>query len=272
MNTRHIYRLAAVVIMSCMTATLSAQETVTHKKDSVTHAQPFDTPSGIATMQKAETATAVTAVAQKPVDNAAEATAPSVTAIPALPADDAQPLMPVLSPYTPGFWWLHKGMNVQVNLGAAIGFGKHNPYRNGAFFTDVSAIYLADTSVPKLSLAIGGGLSHTRISGDSYVNATVMAMAAYRLTERLTALAMVEYTTPSLGNKQFIPNPYIYGCRPYGAYSYGHRFGPLNPAYNPYFDGRLTPGMSFTGGINYKVTENFHIGISASYNVIQDVY
>ena len=107
--------------------------------------------------------------------------------------------IPVLTPWGTPYSWLHKGLNLQLDLGATIGFGKYNPYRNGAFYTDISALYLTQCGDPKLWVAAGAALSHTRLAGESYINGSLGLTAAYQLNERLTALAAVAYTTPPLG-------------------------------------------------------------------------
>ena len=175
--------------------------------------------------------------------------------------------IPVLTPWGTPYSWLHKGLNLQLDLGAAIGFGKHNPYRNGAFFTDVSALYLTQCGDPKLWVAAGATLAHTRVAGESYVNAAIGVTAAYQLTDRLTALAAVACTTPPLAGKPH------YACAPPCL----NPMSPMSlrqPLYfrSPYFypDMRMTPGMSVTGGVDYKVSEAFHIGVSATWSVVND--
>ncbi|MDY5033193.1 MAG: hypothetical protein SO064_01740 [Prevotella sp.] len=175
--------------------------------------------------------------------------------------------IPVLTPWGTPYSWLHKGLNLQLDLGATIGFGKHNPYRNGAFYTDISALYLTQCGDPKLWVAAGAALSHTRLAGESYINGSLGLTAAYQLNERLTALAAVAYTTPPLGATP------RHACLPYPCSTVTPAAMRYMPGFrSPYFypDMRMTPGMSVTGGVDYKVTETFHIGVSATWSVVND--
>ena len=74
--------------------------------------------------------------------------------------------IPFYSPYGRSYWHLHEGLNLQLDLGATIGFGRNNPFRNGAFHTDVSALYLGKGN-DRLSYAGGLTLSHMRCQGES---------------------------------------------------------------------------------------------------------
>ena len=38
--------------------------------------------------------------------------------------------IPFYSPYGRSYWHLHEGLNLQLDLGATIGFGRNNPFRN----------------------------------------------------------------------------------------------------------------------------------------------
>jgi hypothetical protein len=78
--------------------------------------------------------------------------------------------------------------------------------------------------------------------------ASVEGIASYQLTERLTAMAFASYTAPLSGEDRHAM------C--------------FNPYYNPYYPAALgMPGVVVGGGVDYKVTENFHVGVSASWHV-----
>ena len=83
--------------------------------------------------------------------------------------------IPYYSPYGRNYWSLHQGLNLQLDFGVGVGFGKNNPMRNGMFYTNASAIYLKDLT-PRLSVAGGVTLSHIRYGGNShYINTLLSA-------------------------------------------------------------------------------------------------
>lgn len=155
--------------------------------------------------------------------------------------------IPYYSPYGRNYWSLHQGLNLQLDFGVGVGFGKNNPMRNGMFYTNASAIFLKDLT-PRLSVAGGATLSHIRYGGNSHYMASIEGIASYQLTERLTAMAFASYTAPLSGEDRHAM------C--------------FNPYYNPYYPAALgMPGVVVGGGVDYKVTENFHVGVSASWHV-----
>lgn len=167
--------------------------------------------------------------------------------------------IPFYSPYGRSYWHLHEGLNLQLDLGATIGFGRNNPFRNGAFHTDVSALYLGKGN-DRLSYAGGLTLSHLRCQGESYLTATAEGILAYKLTDRLTALAFASVTASLAGddgNRMMMRDSFY----PYYSPYYAAMYSPTDLA--PY----AMPGIMMGGGLNYKVTENLHVGVSCTWQV-----
>ena len=167
--------------------------------------------------------------------------------------------IPFYSPYGRSYWHLHEGLNLQIDLGATIGFGRNNPFRNGAFHTDVSALYLGKGN-DRLSYAGGLTLSHMRCQGESYLTATAEGILAYKLTDRLTALAFASVTASLAGddgNRMMMRDSFY----PYYSPYYAAMYSPAGLA--PY----AMPGIMMGGGLNYKVTENLHVGVSCTWQI-----
>lgn len=167
--------------------------------------------------------------------------------------------IPFYSPYGRSYWYLHEGLNIQLDLGATIGFGRNNPFRNGAFHTDVSALYLGKVD-DRLSYAAGMTLSHMRCQGESYLTATAEGILSYKLTDRLTALAFASVTA-SLAGDDGRRSMYRDTFYPYYSPYYGAMYGAGGLA--PY----AMPGVMMGAGLNYKVTENLHVGVSCSWQM-----
>ena len=148
---------------------------------------------------------AVDAEAAMPAGNARLEYAGADDAVKTLPADtlpDSLALMldddpfykptifTLASPDTPfgawSTWDIHSGLNVMLNAGVTIGFGRDNPFRHGAFFTNASAIYAKQVS-DRWTLGLGGYLSRFSMSYDSYTDFGFQALASYKINDRMNA-------------------------------------------------------------------------------------
>ena len=166
-------------------------------------------------------------------------------------------------------WRMHEGLNLQLDLGAAIGFGKNNPLRNGAFFTDISAIY-AKQLTDRLAVAGGVTVSELTYGGRALYSGSAEAALSYRLTDRLTASVYGAFTYQPDQQGSY---PYECGGFGYGGYGYGamglgsYGYAASAGLYGGYPFHPYGSYATFGGAIDYKVTENFHVGVSIQCDV-----
>ncbi len=122
-------------------------------------------------------------------------------------------------------WDLHKGLN--INLGASVfaQFGRHA--RHGAGFgQQLSAMY-ATTLTDKLSLAVGGYLSHIYWQHNSMRDAGFSAVLGYQFNEHWEAYIY--------GQKSIMANGWM-PCSFYGMTEAGDRIGAaVKYNFNPSF-------------------------------------
>lgn len=133
-------------------------------------------------------------------------------------------------------WDIHSGMNVMLNAGVTIGFGRNNPFRNGAFFTNASAIYAKQVS-DRWTIGLGGYLSRFSMSHDSYTDFGLQALASYKINDRMNAT--------------------FYGL---------HSFAPQDDgffSYSPFGQASTTIGAQLDVKVNDVVS--FQVGVSRTY-------
>ena len=98
-----------------------------------------------------------------------------------------------------------------------MGWGKHNPFRGGSFFTDVSLLY-AKPLTDRWTVAVGGTLSRFRFFDNYIVTASVQALANYQFNEHLSGTVYGMYHHPLNSGKGFRPSPLFYQqCATVGA-------------------------------------------------------
>ena len=115
------------------------------------------------------------------------------------------------------FWDIHEGLNAQVDAGVTVGWGKHNPFRGGSFFTDVSLLY-AKPLTDCWTVAVGGTLSRFRFFDNYVTTASVQALANYQFNEHLSGTVYGMYHHPLNSDKGFRPSPLFYQhCATVGA-------------------------------------------------------
>lgn len=144
------------------------------------------------------------------------------------------------SPDTPfgawSTWDIHSGLNVMLNAGVTIGFGRDNPFRNGAFFTNASAIYAKQIN-DRWTVGLGGYLSRFSMSHDSYNDFGLQALASYKINERMNAT--------------------FYGL---------HSFAPQdNPLFCPSIFGQASTTIGAQLDVKVNDVVSFQVGVSRTY-------
>mgnify|MGYP002621604744 FL=1 len=99
-------------------------------------------------------------------------------------------------------WLLHEGLNVNIGASVFAGFGKHAPHGAG-FQQNISAMY-AMPLTDKLSFAVGGYFNNVWWQRNSYRDAGINGVLAYRFNDHWEAYL---YGQKSLTDKKYIPYP-----------------------------------------------------------------
>lgn len=99
-------------------------------------------------------------------------------------------------------WLLHEGLNVNIGASVFASFGKHAPHGAG-FQQNISAMY-AMPLTNKLSFAIGGYLNNVWWQRNSYRDAGINGVLAYRFNDHWEAYL---YGQKSFTDKNRIPWP-----------------------------------------------------------------
>lgn len=150
--------------------------------------------------------------------------------------------------------WLHKGLNVSLDLSAFAAFGHHLPHRGG-FSQTLSATYLTPLSKnDRLWMAAGGYLSNTMWGGDSYRDGGLYAMLGYRFNDHWEAYVY--------GQKSVANNYSSFRNRYWG-------YSPCRSGIAPMMGGPMGYGMGAAGAdvIGAAVRYNFNPNFSIQVNV-----
>ncbi len=122
------------------------------------------------------------------------------------------PIMMLPSPWSGGVWDLHTGFNASVGAGVMCGFGRNNPYRGAAFFTNVEGLYALPVND---RLTVAAGLGYTRYTGwgQSQSALDLFGLANYRFNERLDATVFLSHSFGPTGGNIYngMRSPYIPG-------------------------------------------------------------
>ena len=83
-------------------------------------------------------------------------------------------------------WSLHAGLNLQMEAGVRVGWGKGNPFGGASFFSNVGAMYAMPLSRDgRLTAAAGGYFSNYRLYGEQVGTLGLMAMVDYVVNQRV---------------------------------------------------------------------------------------
>lgn len=112
------------------------------------------------------------------------------------------------------FWNLHEGFNASIDMGVSVGFGKNNPWRGAAFFTNVAGLYAHQVN-DRLTLAGGLYLSHLDGWGQHPNALGLFGLANYRINDRLdiTGYAAHDFGIMGISRSQLWGNP-MQVCNP----------------------------------------------------------
>lgn len=99
-----------------------------------------------------------------------------------------------------GTWDLHEGMNLQLETGVRVGWGKHNPWRGASFFSNVGAMYAMPLSKDgRWTAALGGYYSNFRLWHQQMNTIGVMGMVDYTINDRLDIAGFVTHDFGVIG-------------------------------------------------------------------------
>lgn len=141
------------------------------------------------------------------------------------------------SPFGWGMPWdLHEGMNVQIDLGVMVGFGKNNPFHGASFFTDLSLAY-AKSIGTHWTLVAGGTLSRFRFLDKNVFAGNAFTMANYKFNDHWSASVFASYNKMPEGTS-------IY-C-----------YGPLNEQ-----------SIRIGGEVTYKFNEKTSVSLGVSHEI-----
>ncbi len=147
-------------------------------------------------------------------------------------------LFTVWSPVSPfgigGLWDIHEGLNLSIDAGVTVGFGKDNPFRGASFFTNLSMLYAKKVD-QHWTWALGGTLSQFNMFNTDIYTGTLYGMANYAFNEKISATI-------------------------YGSYTYSPNNGWTRPQALPFVNRCAEIGAEFT----YKFNDSFSMSISVS--------
>ncbi|MDY4038934.1 MAG: hypothetical protein SOY49_05880 [Prevotella sp.] len=173
-----------------------------------------------------------------------------------LPAQEQAPDTLAARMPTPWYYygpWLHKGLNVSLDLSVFASFGHNVPHRGG-FSQNLSATYLTPLSKDnRLWMAAGGYVNNTTWGGDSYRDGGLYAMIGYKFNDRWEAYVYgqksVANNYSSLYNRYWGYGPYLPGMAPIMGRPLGYGMGAA--------------GADVIGAaVKYNFNPNFSIQVS----------
>lgn len=138
-----------------------------------------------------------------------------------------------------GCWDLHEGMNLQMEAGVRVGWGKHNPWKGASFFSNVGAMYALPLSRDgRWTAALGGYYSNFRLWRQQMNSVGLMGMVDYTINDRLDIAGFVAHDFGVIGG--------------------GHpRRGPLLPFLE-------NPSTTVGAGLGIKLSDNAFMRLSVS--------
>jgi len=98
----------------------------------------------------------------------------------------------------PTLWNLHEGFNASVDMGVSVGFGKNNPWKGAAFFTNVAGLY-AHQFNDRLTVAGGLYLSHYNGWGQGQNAVGLFGLVNYQINNRLDVTGYLAHHFGSFG-------------------------------------------------------------------------
>lgn len=160
------------------------------------------------------------------------------------------PLLTIIQPwrYWGGWssWDIHDGLNMQVDMGVIVGWGKRNPMRGASFFTDASLLY-AKRLGSRWTFAVGGSFDRYRLWGETVNDVSIDALASYRINDRLFATGYVHHSFAD--DKQV---PFLY---PYNYYAMGDAV-PGSTVVGAQLDWKINRSTSFQIGVSHVSYDN----------------
>lgn len=136
-------------------------------------------------------------------------------------------------------WDLHRGMNLQVETGVRVGWGRHNPWRGASFFTNLGGMYALPLSKDgRWTAAMGGYFSSFRFLGQRDNTFGLMGAMDYSINQRLSIFGFLAHDFGVVGASAMTRPPV-----------------PLLE----------TPATTIGAGINCKLTEKTAFSVSLSF-------
>lgn len=159
--------------------------------------------------------------------------------------------LPMAGMYGMGLWDLHEGFNASVEAGVSVGFGKNNPWKGAAFFTNVAGLY-AHQFNDRLTVAGGLYLSHYDGWGQHPNALGLFGLANYRINDRLDVTGYLSHDFGALGmsRNQLWGNPMQMGT-------------PLLPGFG-------VPSTTVGADLGIKMSEHAKFNVGVSFTREQD--
>lgn len=104
-------------------------------------------------------------------------------------------------PFGPWSMDVHRGFNASLDAGVMVGFGRNNPMRGGAFFTNLTALYALPLRNDRWTLAVGGNYGHYTGWGERQHQFSLFGMANYRINDRLDLTGFISHDFGALGGE-----------------------------------------------------------------------